>query len=280
MFRQLSDRTSSLVFIGLVLAVSAATATVWGGLVLALSPLLVTMVMLLVVNREGRDGWTRLGMGRPGLREWPAALVTTAGVCLLATAGVVLLGAGRLTTPGGAWSTDLLALCVSGPILAYAEEIGWRGYLLPRLGWLRERTALLVSGLVWIGWHLPYILFTPYYHQDGNRVVVLGLFAGSVLAFGFLFGYLRLRSGSVWPAVLAHFAHNATFAWLGTYAVKAIDPVLANEYLAGDTGLFVLLGSAVGAVVLSRTVRRSGPGRPPGPGRGDRVSAVPSRGGS
>lgn len=247
MFRTLSDRVAALTFIVLVLGVSLATARVLDGLILALSPLLVTLFMQLVLTR---GGWRRLGIGRLGLRDWPVALATTTGVSVLAAAGVVVCGLARFTTPGGSWQSDALALCVTGPVLAFAEEIGWRGYLLPRLLWLGEGAALLVSGVVWVGWHLPYILLTPNYHADGNRALVLTLFTGSVLAFSVLFGRLRLRSGSLWPAVLGHFAHNATFAWLAAHALSTTHPVVAGEYLAGDTGLFVLLGTAFSALLL------------------------------
>lgn len=264
MFATLSDRTASIVFVLLVLGVSLGTANVAGGLILALSPLLVVLVMLLVVTREGyaRDGWRRLGTGRLGLRHWPLTIATTAGVCLLGTVGVVAFGFARFAVPQQPWLADVLALCVAGPILAFAEEIGWRGYLQPRLAFLGERAAMCTVGVVWIGWHLPYILCTPYYHSDGNRVVVLTLFGGSVIAFSFLIGYLRIMSGSVWPAVLAHFAHNATFAAL-TIPIATERPVVVNEYLSGDSGLFVLLGTAACAVALgvsrARANRRSIP---------------------
>ncbi|WP_177319751.1 CPBP family intramembrane glutamic endopeptidase [Actinoplanes philippinensis] len=251
MFATLSDRTASIVFVLLVLGCSLGTADVAGGLILALSPLLVVLVMLLVVTRAGytRDGWARLGTGRLGLRHWPLAIVTTAGVSVLATVGVVAFGLARFAAPERPWLPDVLALCIAGPVLAFAEEIGWRGYLQPRLAFLGERAAMLVIGLVWIGWHLPYILFTPFYHNDGNRVLVLTLFGGSVIAFSFLFGYLRIISASVWPAVVAHFAHNATFAAL-TIPIVTEHPVAVNEYLSGDTGFLVLLGTAACAAAI------------------------------
>ena len=251
MFATLSDRTASIVFVVLILGASLGTATIAGGLVLAASPLLVVLVMLLVVTREGltRDGWGRLGMGRLGLRCWPLTIATTAGVCVLATVAVVALGFARLTVPEEPWLGDVLALCIAGPILAFAEEIGWRGYLQPRLAFLGERAAMLTVGIVWIGWHLPYILFTPYYHSDGHQVLVLTLFSATVIAFSFLFGYLRTMSASVWQAVLAHFAHNATFAAL-TIPIVTEQPVAVDEYLSGDTGLFVLLGTTACAVAM------------------------------
>ncbi|QPP08757.1 CPBP family intramembrane metalloprotease [Streptomyces bathyalis] len=251
MFERLSDRTSSIVFIVLTLGISLGTANVAGGIILAFSPVLVTLVMLLVVTREGysRNGWGRLGMGRLGLRIWPFTVAATAGVSVLATAGTVAFGFARFTAPHDDWAKSALILCVTGPILAFAEEIGWRGYLQPRLAFLGERRAMLVIGVVWIAWHLPYILLTPYYHSDGDMALVLPLFGASVIAFSFLIGYLRVMAGSVWPAVLAHFAHNATFAWLLNHAISTKHPVIFSEYLAGDTGLFVFIGTAAFALV-------------------------------
>jgi len=253
-FPRLPDRTASIVYIVLVLVIALGTANIAEGLLLAFSPLLVVLVMMLVVTREGyrRDGWRPLGMTRLGLRYWPFALLATAGVSALAIVGVALAGAGSLTVPSGDWLQSSLILCITGPILAFAEEIGWRGYLQPRLEFLGERRAMLVVAVVWICWHLPYILLTPYYHAEGQRALVLILFGAAVVAFSFLFGYLRIRSGSVWPAVLAHFAHNASFAVLATYVITTDHPVVVNEYLAGDTGLFVLVGTAACAIALAR----------------------------
>ncbi|MGW6425518.1 CPBP family intramembrane glutamic endopeptidase [Nocardia sp. NPDC055053] len=252
-FERLSDRSSSIVFTVLVLVVSLCTANIAEGLILAFSPLLVVLVMLLVLTREGytRDGWRRLGMGKLGLRYWPLTLIATTGVSVLAAVGVVVSGVASFIAPSGDWVQATLVLCITGPILAFAEEIGWRGYLQPRLAFLGQRSAMLVVGVIWIGWHLPYILLTPYYHAEGERPLVLALFSATVIAFSFVFGYLRVLSGSVWPAVLAHFAHNATFALLATYAITTDRPVLVDEYLAGDTGLFVLLGTAICAFAIA-----------------------------
>lgn len=253
MFARLSDRASSAVFVILVLAVSAGTATIADGLVLAVSPLLVVLLMMLVVTRDGyrAEGWRRLGLTRAGARWWPFTLLATAGVSAVSYLLVVAFGAASFTAPTGTAWDDLRSLCITGPILAFAEEIGWRGYLQPRLSSWMGSWSLLAVGVVWIAWHLPYILLTPSYHAEGNRALVLALFAGSVLAFSVLFGMLRELSGSVWPAVLAHFAHNATFAWVGSALVTTADPVLVNEYLAGDTGLLVLLGTGVCAAGLA-----------------------------
>src|ERR1051325_6322620 len=45
-----------------------------------------------------------------------------------------------------------------GFVFGLGEEIGWRGYLLPRLVQSRVGFPILISGLVWGIWHVPLVL--------------------------------------------------------------------------------------------------------------------------
>lgn len=260
MLRHLSDRASAAIFIALVLGLSLTTANVAEGLILALSPLVAVLVMMLAVTREGhrREGWRSCGLRRPRRSDVALAVVVPTAISLVAFGGAVLLGQAELRRPPADWWSILLVMVATGMVLAFAEEIGWRGYLQPRLDWLGSRRSTLVVGAVWTVWHLPYILLTPYYHADGNRPVVLALFTASVVAFSFVFGSLRRASDSVWPAVVAHCAHNVSFALIADSFISTDHPVVVNEYLAGDTGLLVALGAAVAAAVLAR---RAAPSR-------------------
>ena len=47
---------------------------------------------------------------------------------------------------------------VQGETTEPAKELGWRGYLLPKLMPLGEKKALLISGLIWGLWHAPQVL--------------------------------------------------------------------------------------------------------------------------
>ena len=131
-----------------------------------------------------------------------------------------------------------------------------RGYLLPRLLQFGRNGALAITGLVHAGWHLPLILLTPLYHPDGNLLIILPLFVGTIVAAGFVYGDLRLATGSIWPASIAHGVHNAAWGALSALTVTT-SPVLVNEYLAGDTGLFILLGTILAAYLLRRWLSRS-----------------------
>lgn len=257
MIYRLSDGRAAAIFVIAVLSLSLATANIAGGLVLALSPILVTLAMMLLVTREGwnRSGWERLGVLHAGWRYWPAAIGTNALVSIAASTVVVALGYARFITPNSEFISAAVAMAITGPILAFAEEIGWRGYLQARVQQWGISASMLIVGIVWAAWHMPYILLTPYYHSDGNRVLVVALFVGSAIAFSFLFGYLRNASGSVWPAVMAHAAHNWSFVLLTGYLLQTDHPVLVTEYLGGDTGLLVLIGTAVAAWIVFRCYR-------------------------
>ncbi|MFI7613260.1 lysostaphin resistance A-like protein [Nonomuraea terrae] len=150
---------------------------------------------------------------------------------------------------------------VAGPVLnaipALGEEWGWRGWLLPRLvdgnGVL---TGLLLSGAVWGLWHAPLTLLGYNYPRLGSWAALF--FMGFCVLAGVVVGWLRLRTGSVWPAVVAHGSLNA-IAPLGLLLGDAAEP--PNEVLTGITGLVGWVLLAVLAAVLLRFVSV----RPPQP---------------
>ncbi|HEX7252855.1 MAG TPA: CPBP family intramembrane glutamic endopeptidase [Thermoanaerobaculia bacterium] len=92
-------------------------------------------------------------------------------------------------------------------VTAAGEEIGWRGYMLTRLIDARVPMPVLASGLIWGAWHLPLILSGQYASSD-RPALSAALFLVDIVAFAYLAAWLRLRSGSVWPAVLIHASWN------------------------------------------------------------------------
>src|SRR4029453_13463446 len=81
------------------------------------------------------------------------------------------------------------------PILAttflLCEEIGFRGYLLPKLLPMGRKRPLLLSGLIFATWHMPLVFLTPLL-PIGNPVISVPLFYAAVVAGTFFYGYLRL----------------------------------------------------------------------------------------
>jgi uncharacterized protein len=97
---------------------------------------------------------------------------------------------------------------VFGCLWAAGEEIGWRGYMLTRLVAAGVPRPLFASGLIWAAWHLPLIL-TGVYASGPSPPVSAGLFLITVMGVALVIGVLRLRSGSVWPAIVLHAAWNS-----------------------------------------------------------------------
>ena len=196
------------------------------------------------------------------MRLWWIAVVVTLSTSVFATAAVVAIGFATVTLPAGLADAVInfaINLVIVTVTFALAEEVGFRGYLLPRLSALTRNRALAVTGLVHAAWHLPLIFLTPLYHSDGSMLIVLPLFVGTIVAAGFFCGDLRLATGSVWPASIAHAVHNVAWGLLAGFTV-ASAPVLVEEYLSGDNGAFVLLTTVVAAVWLRWWLRRRAAG--------------------
>jgi membrane protease YdiL (CAAX protease family) len=92
------------------------------------------------------------------------------------------------------------------PIL-WGEEFGWRGYLQLRLFAQRPLLAAVGTGLIWGVWHYPLILMG--YQYPHNPFLGLIVFPVSTTLLSIIFGWLRLRSGSIWSTCVAHAATNA-----------------------------------------------------------------------
>lgn len=132
-------------------------------------------------------------------------------------------------------------------VLAFGEEIGWRGWLLPALLPLGTWPAILISGAIWGLWHSPLILLGYNFGLTDWRGVAL--MTGGCVAWGALLGWSRLRSGSVWPAVIGHGALNASAGVIVVLAAvdSPLDPALAMPL--GVSGWIVI--AVVTAVLVA-----------------------------
>lgn len=116
-----------------------------------------------------------------------------------------------------------------GPL---AEDIGWRGYALPKL---REKmnafTASLLIGIVWVLWHLPF-----FWIPEG-KIAVGGIpllwFALLTTAWSVLFAWVYVNTESILMPVLFHAAVNTTLGTLGILgqANGSLTPVILNTVL-------------------------------------------------
>jgi membrane protease YdiL (CAAX protease family) len=145
-------------------------------------------------------------------------------------------------------SVGVLFSCVSG----LGEEIGWRGFLVPELARTMPFSRVaLASGAIWSVWHYPILLFADYNGGTGAGYS-LACFTALVLGISFVFAWIRLKSGSVWPAAILHGSHNL---WIQ----QVFDPLTADtgrtKWIVGEFGA-ALATVAIVALGVAGLVRR------------------------
>lgn len=126
------------------------------------------------------------------------------------------------------------------------EEIGWRGFLVPALAERNSFAATaIISGLIWALWHYPIFLLANGYSGGTPRWFYLPLFTALLPAISFVWTWMRLKSGSIWPGVVLHAAHN-------TFIQEFFDPLTVNrpetKYVAGEFGVALLVISILMAI--------------------------------
>jgi membrane protease YdiL (CAAX protease family) len=139
------------------------------------------------------------GLSASAAARWYLAACGLAAVTF-AVAGVVVTGLVRLlgaeelryTDPflkgGYGWGTIIVTVCVQPAIV---EELAFRGVILSALGRvLGARDAVVVSALLFMVIHLTVLSF-PH-----------------LFLIGLALGFLRVKTGSLYPGVLLHFVHN------------------------------------------------------------------------
>ena len=177
--------------------------------------------------------------------SWSTGLAKFSGLKLPhSVLGIYLLG-----SPATRFLDFLLVMLTVGGLYscmaAAGEEIGWRGYMLTRLIESGVPAPLFVSGIVWGLWHTPLIL-SGQYASGPHPVLSAVLFVGDVIGIGYVFAWLRLSSGSIWPCIWAHGVWNAVIQGpfdmsTGSYSVWV-----------GESGVLTTAMTTVFAIVLYR----------------------------
>jgi membrane protease YdiL (CAAX protease family) len=221
-----------------------------------------------------REGWQDVGL-RPWLkRGWPywlAAWFLPGLLSILGVAAFFLLfprhydpSLGTLRrmlegrVPAGAdigglnlWTiaaVQVVQAMVLSPLInglaTFGEEFGWRAYLQPKLTPVGGRKAMLWMGLIWGVWHWPVIWMGHNYGLDYPGAPFLGPLAmvWFTLVLGILLGWLTLKAGSVWPAVIGHAAINGMANLGAIFSQGRPNPLLgpAPVGLIGGIGFTVI----------------------------------------
>jgi membrane protease YdiL (CAAX protease family) len=229
------------------------------------SPALAAIIVRRWITREGfADAGWKLHFRRTWpyyLFAWVLPLPVIGVLLVLAPAfglgqadltlhrGLSILSPGLQLPAGGAWlvlGQLMLTALVTTPVL-WGEEFGWRSYLQIRLLNQRPLLAAIATGVIWGLWHYPIIALG--YERYENPLVGLLIFPVLTILLSLIFGWLRLKTGSIWPSSLAHAATNSVGGSLS--ALLFVGG--ASLSLVGYTGIlaWIPLGALCVWIVLS-----------------------------
>ena len=264
----MSDRKQAWIFIVLVLAISwsfeafiIANGGVWNFgplwiVALMCVPGLLSLVLRFTLKSGFGDAGLRIGRGRYYIYAIAVPLLLATLVGLISAA----LDIRRFSPVSSEQLIQITPVLLSvlglGLVGALGEELGWRGFLLPKMVRGAFTRPYLACGLVWASWHIPLIAFGGFYQTD-NALLMAFIYGLGIMAMSFVLSELRMRSGSFWVAGIAHASHNSFFQFVFP-ALLLTSPGSRSgwwDMVAGDTGLciFVLY---FGAYLVFRQILR------------------------
>jgi CAAX protease family protein len=220
------------------------------------------IVATLVSGKLGlRDLFGRLLRWRVGIQWYLIALLMPAFVALLAIAfnnwtGGAAPNFSAAVYPFGSPETPFLQKLIVMFLIftlgfdGLGEEIGWRGYALPKL--LEGRSALfssLVLGALWAVWHFPFALTKGTFLSE----VPLYWFFINLLALSVIYTWIFNNTNqSLLLALLFHAAGNTTSNLLPILPPAASDLKISYFTLALNCVIAILIAFLSNASLQSR----------------------------
>lgn len=213
------------------------------------------VALALTARAEGHAGVKRLlgriGHWRVGAR-WYAFAVGYFAAIKLAAALVHRVVTHEWPRFGDTSLVVILAGIMISTWVQAGEELGWRGYALPRLAALfGVGGASIVLGVAWAAWHLP-LFFLPDSGTTGQSFPVY-LLQATALSVAFAWLYWK-TGGSLLLVMLLHAAMNNTTG----IVPAAVEGASAPMTFRGSLVSWVTVGLLwVVAVILLARMRRA-----------------------
>jgi membrane protease YdiL (CAAX protease family) len=137
-----------------------------------------------------------------------------------------------------------IAVSLFNIYLNFGEEFGWRAYLQQKLMPLGPRKAVLLVGVIWGVWHWPFIFLGGQYLFGywGEPVTGPLLWVWTILPSSVIYGWLALRSGSVWPAAIAHGVNNFCCLLMFWFVRPPLELLIGPSWtgIIGSLGYFII----------------------------------------
>lgn len=213
--------------------------------ILSAPPMLAVAIKLATQHNLRGFGW-KPGPSRFLVAGWAAPVLLASVVYGLAWwAGALAPASHQLKALSLFQQTVGITLGLAIPTLLF-EELGWRGFLVPELAkFMSFGSVAVVSGVVWALFHFPFLL-APAYATTTPTVISMVAFTVAIIAASFPLAWLRLRSGSIWPSVLFHAAHNA---FVNDVLSRQLRPTgRVNAAFFGESGIGLAIAYSLLAV--------------------------------
>ncbi|MGE0568106.1 MAG: CPBP family intramembrane glutamic endopeptidase [Bacteroidia bacterium] len=149
-----------------------------------------------------------------------------------------------------AWISLYVVTLIFAPIMngvfGFGEELGWRGYLLPKLMQYGKLKAYILLAIIWGLWHLP--LITAGFMYPGSPILGMFFFIIMLGALGIYMNELTLKYQSSLLAGWIHGIFNSQR--LGVWAILFPD---INPFIGGFSGTVgIVIWLALGFIILRR----------------------------
>jgi hypothetical protein len=135
-------------------------------------------------------------------------------------------------------------------LVAFGEEWGWRGYLLPRLMPLGKWKAYTLMGIIWGLWHAP--LIAVGFNYGSYNLLGIIFFCGVTFTLGIFINELSLKANSSILAAWIHGVFNSQGYGVWRQLFPVYNPLLGG--LTGLVGIFVWL--VIGLVTMKWLARQ------------------------
>ena len=207
-------------------------------------------IILVWLARANEGVWSllsRLVLWRVEIRWYLVALLLPVIVRSTAFAVLYVLGYVKSDVSFRPFR-ELLWLILLMLILVPLEEIGWRGYALPRLqGLYGPVLASVILGVAWSLWHLPLMWIKGAYQEADSPLAYMLIFTLTILPISIFFTWLYNGSrGSLLLASIFHASINVTESALIIRDGDGLNLLLVS----------CALNLAIAAIVAARCMRR------------------------
>lgn len=179
-------------------------------------------------------------------RESPRSYLSAFGIPFAVTAAALVVYLFLGNPVPGIGSISAIEVLIF--VLVIGEEIGWRGFLMPRLrAGLSLPAAGLVTGVIWATWHLPIYL------APNQGLAAFAVFAWWVVPFAVVMGFVVERARySVLVATVMHGAANV--------AMPILLPSVDHTWTMVATGtVYIVFAVSLVAYSRSRSAQSSAP---------------------